>query len=178
MRRTTKSCPAACTPPASSTSSRAASGRKQTQEDKIRASVDLYLRKAWTTAVHAHLLIRRVLLEQDAGNIRPFATNKRFFVEMSKLMDLTIHTQAPGNEAITMLDITLSESIARGVSLAQVMASKVAIPSPVGKPTNRQLRDMMVAQAAAGYGNLLRDAARDKRLLDWFVAHYQKVPSA
>jgi hypothetical protein len=152
------------------------SGAAVTREDDVKAAATLYLRQAWDAGVDAHMLIRGAQREWQAGNKKPFNDNKAVILEMSKLMDLTIHEQAAGAEAITMLDVALSESISRGISQVKSLAASVPYPSPVGTLTDDQLRDKMIATAVTQYGNLLRDAKRDKALLDWFVAHYKKVP--
>jgi hypothetical protein len=154
-----------------------ATGAKMTREDTVRAAVNLYLRKAWDAGVDAHSLVRGVRREYLAGNNKPFNDNKPLLFEVSKLMDLTIHEQAPGKAVVTTLDVTLSESVSRGVSLVGSLASKVAFPASPGSLSDDQLRDQMVADAVVKYGKLLNDATRDKKLLDWLVDHYRKLPS-
>jgi hypothetical protein len=150
-------------------------GGAVTREDEIKAAANLYLRRAWDAGVSAHKFIRSLRREALAGNKKPFNDNKALVMEMSKLMDLTIHEQAAGKEMVTQLDVTLSESISRGVSLIMRESEKVPFPTP-GALTDTQLRDKIVAEAAKRYDNLLNDAARDKKLLDWLDAHYKKLP--
>ena len=109
------------------------SGEKETREDKVKAAANLYLRKAWDAGVNAFHLIRNVRREIQNGNTKPFNDNKALILEMSKLMDMTIHEQAAGKETVTMLDVTICESIARGVRLVGQEASKVPFPSEIEK---------------------------------------------
>ena len=109
------------------------SGKKETREDTVKAAADLYLRKAWDAGVDAHILIRGVRREIQKGNTKPFNDNKALLLEMSKLMDLTIHEQAAGKETVTVLDVSISESVSRGVRLVGQEASKVPFPSEVEK---------------------------------------------
>jgi hypothetical protein len=154
-----------------------AAGSPMTREEKVVAAAANYLREAWDAGVDAHMFIRSLRREYLAGNNAPFTANKVLIMEISKLMDLTIHEQAAGKEIVTTLDVTLSESISRGVSMVKGLASSVPFPSPVGALTDTELRDKIVATAVSNYGNLLRDAARDKALLDWLQAHYRILPS-
>jgi hypothetical protein len=150
-------------------------GGAVTREDTIKSAANLYLRRAWDTGVNAHRFIRSLRREDLAGNKKPFNDNKVLIMEMSKLMDLTIHEQAAGKEVVTALDVTLSESVSRGVMLIMSESDAVPFPTP-GALTDLQLRDKIVAEAATRYGNLLKDPARDKKLLDWLEAHYKTLP--
>lgn len=153
------------------------SGGAVTKEDKVRAATDLYLRKAWDAGVDTHTFIRGVRREYQAGNNKPFSDNKALILEISKLMDLTIHEQAAGKAMVTTLDVTLSESISRSVSIVKDNAPSVPFPNPVGTLTDIQLRDKIVADAVTMSNVLLKDATRDKALLDWLEAHYRILPS-
>lgn len=153
-----------------------AAGGAMTREDTVRAASDLHLRKAWDAGVDAHMLIRGVLRRHLLKDDAPFNANKALILEISKLMDLTIHEQSPAKMAVTTLDVTLSESVSRAVSLIKRLAPSVPFPL-VGVLTDVELRDAIVARAVTNYGNLLKDATRDKALLDWLVAHYHKLPS-
>ncbi|HEY6476113.1 MAG TPA: hypothetical protein VI456_05990 [Polyangia bacterium] len=151
-------------------------GHAATREDRVKAAANRYLQKAWDAAVDADLLIRGVRKAAQAGNNRPFTANRAVLLEISRLMDLTIHKQAPGKATVTLLDLTLSESVARGVGIIGAVADHVPFPAP-GTFTDAQLEDQIVAAATARYGSLLEDPVRDKALLDWCVAHFKKVPS-
>ncbi len=150
-------------------------GGAVTREDKIKAAANLYMRKAWDCGVDAHIFIRSLRREELAGNKKPFKRHKALVFKISKLMDLTIHEQAAGKETVTTLDVTLSESISRGVNLIFKETESVPFPAP-GKLKDKELRDQIIAEAVKKYGNLLKDPARDKKLLDWLEAHYRSLP--
>ena len=151
-------------------------GGAVTKEDKIKAAANLYIRKAWDAGVDAHMFIRALRREYLAGNKKPFNDNKALIIEISKLMDLTIHEQAAGKQVVTTLDVTLSESISRGVSLIKGITKTIPFPA-AGALTDVQLRDKIIEEAVKKYDSLLKDAARDKKLLDWLEAHYHSLPS-
>jgi hypothetical protein len=48
-------------------------------------------------------------------------------------MDMTVHEQAAGKETVTVLDVTISESITRGVALVGKTATDIPFPSEVEK---------------------------------------------
>ncbi len=151
-------------------------GKAMTREDTIRRNASEFIRKAWDAAVDTHSFIRDVRKAKLSGNGKAFTDNQIIIMEISKLMELTIHTQAAGKEVVTTLDVTLTESIAHAMSLLMSIIDKVPFPSP-GVLTDAELQDQMVAAAVAQYGNLLKDAKRDKALVDWLVAHYRSLPS-
>jgi hypothetical protein len=153
-------------------------GGAVTREDTVQASAVDYLRHAWDAAVDTHSLIRGVRIAKLSNNGKPFTDNEALILEISKLMNLTIHEQAAGKAVVTTLDVTLTESIARGVAIVGSIGNKVPFPNPIGTLTDIELRDKIVEAAVTKYGNLLQDAKRDKALLDWLVAHYRSLPSA
>ena len=146
-----------------------------TKEDQIKSDANLYIRRAWDAGVTAHKFIRAVHREGLASNKKPFDDNKALILEMSKLMDLTIHEQAAGKQMVTPLDVTLMESVAGGVSKIKNLSGSVPFPAVLGL-TDIQLRDKIIAEAVKKYDNLLKDPARDKKLLDWLEAHYKQFP--
>jgi hypothetical protein len=148
-----------------------------TREDRVKRDASEFLRKAWDAAVDTHSFIRGLRQAYLKGNATAFTTNQAIIMEISKLMDLSVHEQAVGHALVTTLDVTLSESVARAVKLIWNSVYSVPFPSPVGVLTDVELREKIVAAAVAKYGNLLKDPKRDKALLEWFFAHYQKVPS-
>ena len=150
-------------------------GGAVTREDKIKAAANLYTRRAWDCGVDVHLLIRGLRRAYLDGNKKPFNDNKVLVMEISKLMDLTIHEQAAGKEVVTTLDVTLSESVSRGVALIKKETASVPFPAP-GALTDQQLRDKIVAAAVKKYDNLFKDPARDKKLMDWLDSHYKTIP--
>lgn len=152
-------------------------GKVLTREDKVRDAASEHLREAWDAAVDTHSFFRGVRKAYLNGSKAPFKTNKAFILEASRLMDLTIHEQAPAEAIVTTLDVTLTESMARTTAIVGAKVGKVPFPNPVGTLTDDELRDQLVATAVSNYGQMLKDAKRDKALLDWFVAHYRGVPS-
>ncbi len=153
-------------------------GKPQTREEKIRAAAEDHLRKAWDAAGDVHMLIRAVRREYLKGDAKPFKDNEALILEISKLMDLTVHEQAAGKALVTTLDVTLAESIARGINLTRPKVTTVAFPSAADMlaMTDTEIQDKVVADAVAQYGQLLKDAARDKALVDWCAAHYRSLP--
>ena len=150
-------------------------GAPVTREELVKAAVNLYMRKAWDAGVDTHTFIREVRRRYETGDTRPFADHRALILEISKLMDLTVHEQAAGKAIVTTLDVTLSESISRGIGLVKELSERMPFPA-VGGLTDVQLRDQIVAAAVSRYGNLLRDPVKDKALLDWMVAHYRLLP--
>ncbi len=155
-------------------------GGAVTWEDTIRRGASEYLRKAWDAAVDAHMWLRSVRKARLGGDGTPFEDGRAQILEVSQLMDLTVHAQAPTKARITALDVTLSESIARGVSLIGTLAEREDVPHPYGPWQNpgdedRTARAMLVDAAVGKYGQLLGDRARDAKLLDWLVAHYRSL---
>lgn len=151
-----------------------------TLEDEVRRTASEYLRKAWDAAVDTHTWLRGVRKAGLAGSTAPFTAERALILEVSKLMDLTIHEQAPAKAHVTALDVTLTESIARGVGIVGRLARKEALPpasSPIEKTMLRLLGPgLLITKAAQTYGHLLGDDSRDMGLLDWLVDHYRKLP--
>jgi hypothetical protein len=152
-------------------------GGALTPDDRVKDVASEYLRKAWDAAVDVHELVRGVRAAALAGSAVPFAAHKALLLKVSRLMDLTIHTQDPAHATVTQLDVTLTESIAHGVSLLQDIADKEPVPS-LGppRPADAVYRDQIVAAAVTKFGNLLGDPVKDKALLDWLAAHFHAVP--
>ena len=70
----------------------------------------------------------------------------------------------------------LLEGVARSTSLIQQFLSKQSVPAaPVAPKTEQDYADEVVAAPTKDYGALLGNAADDKKLIDWMVAHYQNV---
>ena len=139
------------------------------------------MRKAWDTTIDTHKWLRRVRKARLGGDKAPFTSDKALILEVSKLMDLTVHEQDPANAQITPLDVTLTESIARGVGIVGQLAGKEAVTKPFGPFMSKAdedlaARDLLIEASVKKYGKLLGDPARDKKLLDWLVDHYRKLP--
>jgi hypothetical protein len=152
------------------------SGAPATRQDRVRALANLYLRHAWDAAVDAHTFIREVRRQHLAGDDRPFHRHRALIMEMSRVMDLTIHTQAPAHRMVTTLDVTLSESVAHGVGEIGTIADGLPFPA-AGALTDTQLRDLIVKGAIIKYGALFRDPARARAVVDWCAAHYRSLPT-
>lgn len=156
-------------------------GAPMTWEDTIRRQASEYLRKAWDAAVDTHTWLRGVRKARLRGDTTPFDTERALILDVSRLMDLTVHTQNPAKARITPLDVTLTESVARAVGLIGNLAESEAVPHPYGPwqhpgDEDRAARYMLIDAAIAKYGQLLGDWARDAGLLDWLVAHYRSLP--
>jgi len=156
-------------------------GAAPTWEDNIRRVASEALREAWDAAVDAHDFIRRVRKDGLAGSTALFSANKVLILEMSKLMDLTIHEQDPAHAQVTALDVTLTESIAHGVGITSSLAQTASVVAPVGPFPNAAAKDKaatdtVIADSIAKYGKLLGDPARDKKLVDWLTAHVGTFP--
>jgi hypothetical protein len=156
-------------------------GGAVTWEDTIRREASEYLRKAWDAAVDTHTWLRGVRKAFLRRDRRPFEDQRALILEVSQLMDLTVHRQAPAKARITPLDVTLTESIARGVMLVGTLAEREPVEHPYGpwldlKDEDVAARHGLIDGAVARYGQLLGDAARDRALLDWLVAHYRSLP--
>jgi len=150
-------------------------GGAMTREDKIKEAVGLYMRMAWDAGVDAYTVIREVRRHYENGNDKPFKKHEALILKISKLMDLTIHHQAPGKRIVTTLDVALAESVSRGVKMVRSLAKTLPVP-PMGAFTDIELRDQIIAEAVKKYGNLLKDAKKDKDLLDWLEANYGGLP--
>jgi hypothetical protein len=156
-------------------------GGAMTWEDTIHRQASEYLRKAWDAAVDTHTWLRGVRKARLKGDATPFDTERPLILEMSQLMDLTVHAQNPAKARITPLDVTLTESIARAVGLIGNLADAEAVPHLYGPWQNpgdedRMAKAAVIDAAIAKYGRLLGDPARDIKLLDWLVAHYRSLP--
>jgi len=156
-------------------------GGPVTWEDEIKRTASEYMRKAWDASVDAHAFVRGVRKSIVAGNRSPFTARLALLMEISRLMDLTIHEQAPANAQVTTLDVTITESIAHGVDIIGALADREVVTKPVGPFKTQADEDAaatnaVIDGATAKYGKLLGDPVRDRKLLDWLVAHFHKLP--
>jgi hypothetical protein len=106
----------------------AASGAPQGFEDKVRRKSSEYLRKAWDEAVNIFGLIRDVRKAQVAGNSKPFKENQKRLIEISKLMNLTIHEQSPATASVNQIDVVLAEGVARAAAKAHKIGKTLKVP--------------------------------------------------
>jgi hypothetical protein len=142
--------------------------------DVVRKIAGDKLQHAWDAAADAHMWLRGVRKAWLKGNSAPFATDKALILEMSKVCDLTVHTQAGAHARITALDVTIIESIARAMGLLGDIAGSE--PLPGGPLSDPGAAEVMIAEATKKYGQLLHDAVRDQALIDWFSGHFKSLP--
>ncbi len=155
------------------------SGAPLTTEEQIRAGGVQYYRLAWDAASDFDSLIKDVRRNQLDGTPLDGATVDRM-LEVSPLMDLTLHEQMVSPPEVTRLDITTSESIVRAMSMAKRNVPNVPNVMPIGPflTTDEEIAagvSLAVDAAMAAYGGLLGNAARDRRLVDWLHDHYRDV---
>jgi hypothetical protein len=155
------------------------SGAPLTTEQRIREGGASYYQLAWDAAADFDDLIKQARRDQLDGTALDGSTVARL-LEVSPLMDLTLHEQSTSPPDITRLDITTSESIVRAMSMAGDHVETLASVVPMGPflSTADEIAagvDLAVDAAMAAYGGLLGDAARDRRLVDWLHSHYQNV---
>lgn len=149
-----------------------ASGGKVTFEDEVRRVASEYLRKAWDAAVDAHQFVRETakeIINNPAANA--FDKNKKGLLDVSKMEHLTIHQQVPSPSTVTTLDAVLSEGVAHGTRRIQGKLKNQAAPATKDK---QKAADAMIDGAINDYGELLGNAADDRKLMDWLVKHYRK----
>lgn len=157
------------------------SGKTTTTEEKVKNETVNYYRMAWDAAVTVHDLLKYVYLQQADGErlgetwLEEVKTLARL-LEVSQLMDLTLHEQSKVTPQITLLDVTTAESIARGVGLVEGYVKQFPDGTvPDLAMTVRYAVSLSVDDALAAYGGLLGDAARDRKLVDWLHDHYKNV---
>jgi len=157
------------------------SGKTTTTEEKVKNETVNYYRMAWDAAVTVHDLLKYVYIQQADGEslgdtwLEEVKTLARL-LEVSQLMDLTLHEQSKVPPQITLLDVTTAESIARGVGLVEGYVKQFPDGTvPDLAMTVRYAVSLSVDDALAAYGGLLGDAARDRKLVDWLHDHYKNV---
>jgi hypothetical protein len=151
-------------------------GGAVTRVDIVRKIASDHLQHAWDAASDAHMWLRGVRKEWlTKKDTTPFTADKPLILELSRLCDMTVHRQAAAHARVIALDITIIESIVRGMSLVGDLVGSE--PLPGGPFSDKGAADVMVAEATKKYGQLLKDPARDKALVDWLAAHFRKLPS-
>ena len=146
-----------------------------TRTDVVRKIAGDHLQHAWDAAADSHMWLRGVRKAKLQGNGKPFEDERAVILELSKVADLTIHTQSAAHAKVTTLDVTIIESIARAMGLLGELVSGLALPP--GPLSDKGAADVMVAEAAKQYGHLLGDAGRDKTLIDWLATRFHNLPS-
>lgn len=154
-------------------------GAPLTLEQRIQVQATLYFRKVWDAAADVDDLLKTARRDQLVGTVIDAPTVARM-LEVSPLMDLTLHTQAASPPSVTSLDVTTSESIARGASLAgdRVTEAPLALTAMLWIPEAILIPvavSHVIDFAIAAYGGFLGDPARDRDLLDWLHNHYRDV---
>ncbi len=158
------------------TPGKTSSGGALTLEDKVSRDVSEYLRNAWDKAVDVHTFIRAVLV---AGNGKAFTDAKAALLEISALMQLTIHQQPPASQKVTPMDVTLAEGVAHAMSQ---LSQKPITLSPEKVKTGsedvrraRWVKDTIDQEIRANPLKLTGGPAGDRKLLDWLVGHYRQA---
>ena len=155
------------------------SGAPLTTEQRIREGGASYYQLAWDAAADFDDLIKEARRDQLDGRALDAGTVARL-LEVSPLMDLTLHEQPRSPPEITRLDVTTSESVVRAMGMAGDRVESLANVMPIGpfsSPADEIAAgvDLAVDAAMAAYGGLLGDATRDRRLVDWLHSHYKNV---
>jgi hypothetical protein len=155
------------------------SGAPLTTEEQIRAGGADYYRRAWDAAADFDDLIKQARRDQLDGTALDGSTVARL-LEVSPLMDLTLHEQMRSPPDITRLDVSTSESIVRAMSMAGDYVESLTNVVPMGPflTSTDEISagvDLAVDAAMAANSGLLGDAARDRQLVDWLHSHYQNV---
>jgi hypothetical protein len=150
-------------------------GGAVTRLDTVHKIASDHLQHAWDAASDAHMWLRGVRKEWlTKKDTTPFTAEKTLILELSKLSDMTVHQQAAAHARITSLDIVIIESVVRAMGLIGTLVESE--PLPGGPLSDKGAADVMVAEATKKYGQLLKDPARDKALVDWLAAHFRKLP--
>jgi hypothetical protein len=151
-------------------------GGAVTRVDIVRKIASDHLQHAWDAASDAHMWLRGVRKEWlNKKNTAPFTAEKPLILELSKLSDMTVHHQAAAHARVTSLDITIIESVVRAMGIIGNLVGSG--PLPGGPLSDKGAAEVMVAESIKKYGQLLKDPARDKALVDWLAAHFRKLPS-
>ncbi|NTV54747.1 MAG: hypothetical protein HGA73_04720 [Syntrophaceae bacterium] len=157
------------------------SGKPLTTEEQIRVGGIEYYRCSWDAAADFDDLIKQARRDELNGTGLDAGTLARI-LEVSPLMDLTLHEQTVSPLNITKLDITTSESIVRAIGLAPIqiitLAKTKIMPTGRFRSKDKEIAagiNLAVDAAMAAYGGMLGDAKRDRKLIDWLHDHYQKV---
>lgn len=155
------------------------SGSPLTIEDRINEGGEQFYRRAWDAAADFDDLIKEARVDQLNGTALSANTVARL-LEVSPLMDLTLHTQRLSPPNITRLDVTTSESIVRAMAMAGDQIANLSSVIPMGpfqSPTDQIAVGVSQAVNAAmnAHGGLLGDGTRDRQLMDWLHGHYQNV---
>jgi len=153
------------------------SGTPLTFDEKVRRKADEYLRKAWDKAVDVMDFLRSIRKEILGGSNASFVSKKTRIMQVSRLMNLTIHEQPAATATINNLDIVLAEGIAHATTKIQEEASKQSVPATpplVLIDAEDFYARKVVDDSIKAYNALTGSFAGDKRLMDWLVSEYQR----
>jgi hypothetical protein len=156
------------------TPGKAASGKAETFEDKVKRDASEYLRKAWDSAINAYSWLRDIRMEQEGGSDATFKAYKKSILRLSKLQHLTIHKQKKP-KTVEMIDIVLSEGVTRATALIQKEVKGQPVPAAPkkGKKKKDYVRKV-INGAVKAYGALTGSHASDMELIQYLVRHYKK----
>ena len=154
-------------------------GEQVSLETEVRHSGVNYLRKAWDAAVDVENLLKSARWDQLSGLTVDQDVLDRL-LEVSPLMDLTLHEQQGAAPNITQLDVTTSESVARIMILLQMWVMALPFTPPLGPFESHEAEveftgQVMIDQAIEAYGALLDDPVRDRLLVDWLFDNYRNI---
>ena len=105
------------------TPGRTSTGGTVSEEDTAKDNVREYYREAWSSALDFMDEVREIKTDLQYNDETSLNASRDKLIILSRLMNLTIHEQATGNETVTNLDITLIESNIRSF-LIQAGASR------------------------------------------------------
>lgn len=164
-----------------------------TFEERVKRDASEYLRMAWDSSVRTHQFLRNIRKETiEKGRNSTLKHKKKQVLEISRLMNLTIHQQEPGKETVTELDLVLSEGVAHAVSAALEVVKGLAVspgwawstltahlPEVFGPDTladqtyKGALAFRLVMDAVAASGRIIAgDFLKDALLLRYLFRHY------
>ncbi|TNJ38218.1 hypothetical protein FGF66_09935 [Chlorobaculum thiosulfatiphilum] len=166
--------------------------KSMSPEQQVRAKAVNYFRKAWDSAANVHIMIRDHRIEQldaqrDGKAYQPSNEMKKRLLELSALMDLTMHTQKPASMNITVLDVVGAESIAREIHFAWDRAKTLSKDELLPQTELLSLLSLSlelfgaweassaVDAALRKHGGILGNLKRDRQLLSWLNLYYKKV---
>jgi len=166
--------------------------KSMSPEQQVRAKAVNYFRKAWDSAANVHIMIRDHRIEQldaqrDGKAYQPSNEMKKRLLELSALMDLTMHTQKPASMNITDIDVVGAESIAREIHFAWDRAKTLSKDELLPQTELLSLLSLSlelfgaweassaVDAALRKHGGILGNLKRDRQLLSWLNLYYKKV---
>jgi hypothetical protein len=172
-----------------------ATGASITFEQEVQREASEYLRMAWDKSVDVHQFLRDIRAEVvENGHSHTLKHKKKRVMEISRLMNLTVHQQESGKETVTELDLVLSEGVAHAVSAAFSAVKGLAVsagwawsrlatdlPEVFGTDTaaERVYKVVLKIELAkdavvVSGGPIVGDPVADMELLRYLVSNYRK----